>query len=124
MRTYLVSEAGFIEKPQWTRNCWVNVVCPDEDDLKFLTQDLKIPEEFFEDISDTDERPRTETSDKWRLTILRIPMQSDEQGVPFTTVPIGHITKDDVMVTVCYHQTEIISDFIQHTRKRNITPPA
>ncbi len=48
MRTYLVSEAGFIEKPQWTPNCWVNVVCPDEDDLKFLTQDLKIPEEFFE----------------------------------------------------------------------------
>lgn len=121
MRTYLVSEAGFIEKPQWTPNCWVNVVCPDEDDLKFLTQDLKIPEEFFEDISDTDERPRTETSDKWRLTILRIPMQSDEQGVPFTTVPIGLITKDDVMVSVCYHQTEIISDFIQHTRKRNIT---
>ena len=48
-------------------------------------------------------------------------MQSDEQGVPFTTVPIGLITKDDVMVSVCYHQTEIISDFIQHTRKRNIT---
>ncbi len=120
MRTYLCSEAGFIEKPEWIPNCWVNVECPDEDDFKFLTQDLSVPEEFFEDIADADERPRTEAEGKWRLTILRIPMQSNQKGVPFITVPIGIITKDEVIISVCYHHTEMISNFIQHIRRKNI----
>lgn len=120
MRTYLCSEAGFIEEPEWTPNCWVNVECPDQDDFKFLTQDLNVPEEFFEDIADADERPRTEAEGKWRLTILRIPMQSNQKGVPFITVPIGIITKDDVIISVCYHHTEMISNFIEHIRRKNI----
>ena len=37
-------------------NCWVNVECPDNDDFKFLTEELKVPESFLEDIADVDER--------------------------------------------------------------------
>ena len=60
MRTYLYCEAGFVEKAQWLPNSWVNVVCPDSSDFKFLTETLKVPESFLNDIADTDERPRTE----------------------------------------------------------------
>jgi len=61
MRTYLYCEAGFVEKPQWLPNCWVNVVCPNNDDFEFLTKTLNVPESFLNDIADTDERPRTDT---------------------------------------------------------------
>ena len=60
MRKYLYSENGFTEKAEWQPNCWVNVECPDNDDFKFLTEELKVPESFLEDIADVDERPRTE----------------------------------------------------------------
>lgn len=120
MRKYLYSENGFVEKPEWKPNCWVNVECPDEDDFDFLTQKLAVPESFLEDIADTDERPRTETEGKWLLTILRIPMQSDEEGVPFITVPIGIITNEEIIVSVCYHHTELIPDFIRHTQRKSI----
>ena len=120
MRTYLYSEAGFIEKPQWMPNSWVNVECPDDNDFDFLTQELKVPESFLEDIADADERPRTETEGNWLLTILRIPMQSSQHGIPFITVPIGIITNNEIIVSVCYHKTELISDFIQHTRRKGI----
>ncbi|KAA4660317.1 magnesium transporter CorA family protein, partial [Bacteroides ovatus] len=53
MRTYLYCEAGFVEKPQWLPNCWVNVVCPDNDDFEFLTKTLNVPESFLNDIADT-----------------------------------------------------------------------
>ena len=76
MRKYLYSENGFVEKNEWKPNCWVNVECPDDSDFQFLTQELKVPESFLEDIADTDERPRTETEGNWLLTILRIPMQA------------------------------------------------
>lgn len=120
MRTYLYSEAGFMEKPQWMPNSWVNVECPDDNDFDFLTQELKVPESFLEDIADADERPRTETEGNWLLTILRIPMQSSQHGIPFITVPIGIITNNEIIVSVCYHKTELISDFIQHTRRKGI----
>ena len=55
MRKYLYSENGFTEKAEWQPNCWVNVECPDNDDFKFLTEELKVPESFLEDIADVDE---------------------------------------------------------------------
>ena len=120
MRTYLYSEAGFIEKSQWMPNSWVNVECPDDNYFDFLTQELKVPESFLEDIADADERPRTETEGNWLLTILRIPMQSSQHGITFITVPIGIITNNEIIVSVCYHKTELISDFSQHTRRKGI----
>lgn len=120
MRTYLYCEAGFVEKPQWQPNCWINVECPDADDLRFLTQDLEVPESFLYDIADVDERPRTETEDNWLLTILRIPMQSSQNGTPFTTVPIGIITNNEIIISVCYHRTEIMPDFINYTRRKGL----
>ena len=105
MRTYLYCEAGFVEKAQWLPNSWVNVVCPDSSDFKFLTETLKVPESFLNDIADTDERPRTETEGNWLLTI---------------TVPIGIITNNEIIVSVCYHQTDMIPDFIEHTRRKGI----
>ncbi len=120
MRKYLYSENGFVEKPLWAPNCWVNVECPDHDDFQFLTRELNVPESFLEDIADADERPRTETEGNWLLTILRIPMQSSNPQIPFITVPIGIITNNDIIVSVCYHQTELLPDFIQHTRRKGI----
>ncbi len=122
MRNYLFSEAGFVEKPQWLPDCWVNVVCPDQDDFDFLTKELKVPESFLNDIADIEERPRTEQEEEWLLTILRIPVATPDSdtGLPFSTVPIGIITNKDIIVSVCYHKTDMLPDFIEHTRRKNI----
>mgnify|MGYP000396931435 CR=1 FL=1 len=72
MRSISTVKMASLKRPN-EPNCWVNVECPDNDDFKFLTEELKVPESFLEDIADVDERPRTETEDNWLLTILRIP---------------------------------------------------
>ncbi|MBP9618605.1 MAG: magnesium transporter CorA family protein, partial [Bacteroides sp.] len=121
MRTYLYCEAGFVEKAQWLPNSWVNVVCPNNDDFEFLTQTLNVPESFLNDIADTDERPRTDTEGNWLLTILRIPVQNKQnRSLPFDTVPIGIITNNEIIVSVCYHNTDLLPDFIEHTRRKGI----
>jgi magnesium transporter len=122
MRKYLFCESnGFAEIDEWKPNCWVDVECPNEDDFNFLKQKLKVPESFLNDIADTDERPRNDTDDDWLLTILRIPIPSETQkGGPFITVPIGIITNDDIVVSVCYYNSELLSDFIQHTRRKGL----
>jgi magnesium transporter len=122
MRKYLFCKTtGYVEIDEWAPNCWVNVECPNEDDFNFLKEKLKVPESFLNDIADTDERPRNDTEDDWLLTILRIPITSGvEKGVPFTTVPIGIITNSDVIVSVCYYKSELLPDFILHTRRKGL----
>ena len=107
MRGYLYcGEAGLVEKQEWLPNSWVNVECPDADDFDFLTKTLGVPESFLDDIADVDERSRTEIEGDWLLTILRIPVQSDVAGIPFTTVPLGVITNNDIIVSICYYHSE------------------
>lgn len=120
MKTFLHCEAGYVETDHWLPNCWVNVECPTSDDINYLTNELQVPESFLADIEDTDERPRIEYEGRWLLTILRIPVQSSEQGIPFTTVPIGMITNGEIIVSVCYYKSELITDFIRYTRRKEL----
>jgi magnesium transporter len=122
MRKYLAAGAtGFTDLPAWQSGCWVNVECPSEEDIDFLTTQLHIPVDFLDDIADIDERPRVESVNGWLLTILRIPLHIEAQGeIPFVTVPIGIITGGDVVVSVCHYRTELLSDFIIHTRRKSI----
>lgn len=122
MRTFLYCEKGFLEKPQWQPNSWINIECPDASDLKYLTQDLKVPESFLDDIADTDERPRIETEGNWLLTILRVPIPNSNNGTdtPFTTVPIGILTNNEIFITVCHYRTEMLADFIRYSRRKEI----
>ena len=120
MRTFLYCEAGFVEKDQWLPNSWVNVECPTPEDIHYLTNQFNVPESFLSDIADTDERPRIEYEGNWLLTIIRIPVQSQEQGIPFTTIPLGIMTNNDIIISVCYYKTELIPDFIRYTRRKEV----
>ena len=68
------------------------------------------------DLSDIDERPRVERNDGWNCIVLRIPVAGDD--IPFATIPLGVMVKDEYVVTVCFYPNNLISDFIDHTQKR------
>ena len=123
MRKYLFCEAGFIEKPNWLPNCWVNVECPTPDDFDFLENELNVPAAFLHDIADTDERPRIDSEGNWLLTILRIPIFVKDNNITYTTVPIGIITNNEIIISVCYHSTAMIPVFIEYTRRKGINVP-
>lgn len=121
MRTYLSLEAGMSQLDEFAPKCWVNVEFPDDDDLSFLTEELGVPSEFLSDIADVDERPRTEREDDWQFTVLRIPLESNIQGLPYMTVPFGIITGPLATITVCYRRSQLLPDFISHIRRKNIS---
>lgn len=118
MKTYLCCEAGFVESPVWKPNCWINIECPTPEDLAYLTQVLKVPVSFLNDIADIDERPRIEWEDEWQLTIIRVPLRHGEDGIPFITIPLGIISKGEIFVTVCHYKSEMLPDFIKHSHRK------
>ncbi|GEC78351.1 magnesium transporter CorA family protein [Flavobacterium aquatile] len=120
MITFYKNENGLLKTDKREENCWINVVCPTNEDKKFLLNDLQIPEAFYNDIEDIDERPRIEIEDGWYLIILRIPFKSDDAKLPFNTAPMGLIFKDEVFVSLTFHKTDILSDFVVYSQRKKI----
>lgn len=120
MKAFYKNNNGLIETQEWTPNCWINIECPTETEKKYLLEELQIPEAFYNDIEDIDERPRIEIEDGWTLIIMRVPIKSNDIKLPFQTIPIGVIFKEDICVTISFYKTEMISDFVQYTKRKNI----
>lgn len=81
---------------------------------------MGVPESFISDIRDPNERPRVEKDDDWMLTIMRIPRETGDVDIPFSTVPLGVITNGDLVIVLCYFKNIVIHDFIQYnTAKGN-----
>ena len=117
MVSYLKCSDGFSALDEWTPECWVNVETPTADELVELKNRFDLPEDFLNDLSDIDERPRVERNDGWNCIVLRIPVAGDD--IPFATIPLGVMVKDEYVVTVCFYPNNLISDFIDHTQKRH-----
>jgi magnesium transporter len=120
MKTYWKNGKGIISCPQWEPNCWVSIEIPTEDEKRYLIDELGVPEAFYNDIEDVDERPRIEYDEGWFFILLRLPYKNIDSSIPYSTVPLGIIFKDDVFVSICFYQTDILPDFIQFTYRKNI----
>ena len=121
MKTYWNTTGCLSTLDEWQPNCWIQVTCPTDDDQQSLEERFKIPDYFFSDISDTDERARYEYDDGWMLIILRIPYVKEIRSrTPYTTVPLGIIHKRDVTITVCYYETNMMIDFVSFQQKRGV----
>jgi magnesium transporter len=119
MMTFLKSNVGFTPLARWEPGCWINVTGPGEEDTRYLTREMQVPDAFLQDIEDVDERSRLEVEDEWTLMILRIPYKVND-SIPFITVPLGFILKEDVVITVCHYHTEMIPDFVQYANRKNL----
>lgn len=121
MRTYWNYKEGLRAIPEWEPNCWIQMTCPTEEDREFVEEKFNIPDYFITDIADTDERARYEYDDGWMLIILRIPFVREVRSrTPYTTIPLGIIHKRDVTLTVCFHETNMMIDFVSYQQKRNV----
>jgi len=101
---------------------WISAVNPTEAEIRYLLDELQVPEAFYNDIEDIDERPRIEFEDGWCLIILRIPLKTNDARLPYTTAPLGVMFKDAVFVSLCFTENDLIEDFIQYSQKKRILP--
>jgi magnesium transporter len=122
MVTYYKNQSGLTHAQNRNEANWISAVCPTPAEKDFLLNELNVPEAFYNDIEDIDERPRIETEDGWSLIIIRIPYKSDDVRLPYTTVPLGLVFKEDVFVSISFTETELIEDFITYTHRKNIEP--
>ena len=122
MVTFYKNHIGLTQAQHINEATWISVVAPTPQETRFLLDELKIPEAFYNDIEDIDERPRIEIENSWHLIILRIPVKNNDDRLPYTTMPLGVIFKENTFVTICFSNSDLLDDFVQYTQRKKITP--
>ena len=90
--------------------CWMNITNPTDLEMETLEREYGVPRESLQDVLDPDERSRVETGDNYRIIILRIPVESPMEAVPFCTIPVGVILVESHIITVCLRDNDIFVD--------------
>ena len=105
---------GIAEVQNYTEGCWVNVIDPTSEEISDLTK-LDIPLDFITSPLDLDERPRSEKDDEGtQLILIKIPyFQGDELDVPYTSIPLGIILTEKLVVTVCKKNNIILDELLR-----------
>ena len=100
---------------------WIHLINPDLEELEQIQRAYNIPPEFLTYPLDQDEMARTERDEGVTLVILRVPRyQGETSDIPYTTVPLGIIQTDRVVVTVCSFESELIRG-LTNGRVRNLS---
>ena len=121
MRSFWNFKGGLNQIDEWKAGCVINVTCPVEDDVKYLQDELGMPDYFLTDVADTDERARYDYDDGWLMIIVRIPhLKNISSRSPYTTIPLGIVIKNDIIITICHQETRMMLDFISHQKRRGI----
>jgi len=121
MRSFWNFKGGLNQIDEWKAGCFINVTCPVEDDVKYLQDELGMPDYFLTDVADTDERARYDYDDGWLMIIVRIPhLKNISSRSPYTTIPLGIVIKNDIIITICHQETRMMLDFISHQKRRGI----
>ena len=100
---------------------WVHVVSPTLEEIEALVARFTIPPDFLTDPLDVDERARVEREEGNTLILLRTPRrEADEADIPFTTLPVGIILTQGLIITVSLMEADVVHE-IRTGRVRNLS---
>ena len=92
-----------------TNGCWIKAIDPTPEEITQLV-DWGIEPELITYSLDQDEMARVERDEGYTLILLRIPhFQGETHDVPYSTVPMGIIIKENLIATICRYESQITS---------------
>lgn len=92
---------------------WIRLTAPSDAELAQVAGSCRLPLDFLRAALDEEERPRIDAEDDTVLIVLDIPVVSDLDGIAaLTTLPLGIVISETLIVTVCGRTSPILDDFV------------
>jgi magnesium transporter len=120
MLTFWKQDNGLKQIKKYDKNSWINVVAPTQEEINYLTDIQRVPIDFITDILDIDERSRSEVEGRWLLIIIRIPVHSKQEGVPYYTIPLGVLISMNCIITISLTENDVLRDIFLLPKYRYI----
>ncbi|MDE7365327.1 MAG: magnesium transporter CorA family protein [Ruminococcus sp.] len=121
---YTTSESGRIcEIESITNGCWVSVINPTPQEIKFLIDDFGLDSGFVKSALDEEESSRIEREDEQTLIIIDTPVSSmdESESKMFYTMPIGIIITETNVITISLQESQLIDEAVRGSI-RNLRP--
>lgn len=95
--------------------CWIQMVKPSGKELKRFATELDIEMDDLTAALDEEESSRISLEDGYTLILVDIPVpEIRHEKQMYTTMPLGIIIKQDLIITICREDTPIINYFIEN----------
>ena len=111
-RIYLTVEDHLNEINTFEKGCWVHLQNPTREEIDGINARFALDPTYIQSALDEEESARIERDGDQTLIIVDIPyVEAEGNGYSYTTVPLGIIMVDDVIITVSTRESTIITDF-------------
>ena len=100
LTVYKTTPEGLQILENTSNGCWVKAISPTPEEIEQL-ESWGIERELITYSLDEDEMARVERDEGYTLILLRIPhFQGETHDIPYITVPMGIIIKDNLIATI------------------------
>ncbi len=97
---------------------WVQMIAPTADECFMIAEDLNVDVEDIQAALDVEESSRIELQDGYTLILVDIPtVEIRHDKETYTTIPLGIILTQDVIVTICTENTPVLKNFVANRVK-------
>lgn len=99
---------------------WIHLTNPNDKEIELVEEKCGVPADVLKAALDEEERPRIEKDDDYILILADIPVVVDndeDDSLEYTTVPLGIIVREGMLISVCLKDTSIIRDVLNGRTK-------
>ena len=120
-RIFKTVEDHLIECTTLEKGSWVHLLNPTREEVEGLTTRFHLDPTFLAAALDEEESARIDHDPDKQQTLILVDIpyvETEGSGYVYSTIPLGIVLGDEVIITVCTRDTPIISDFTEE-RIRN-----
>ena len=113
IRIFKTEEEMIHQQDEITPGCWIALTDPTATEILQIADRFQIDPDDLRAPLDEEERSRIETEDNYTLILVDIPMIEERNGKDwYETIPMGIITTEEAIITVCLEDTAVLSAFM------------
>lgn len=119
MIKYYRTENGKIqEKDDYEQGSWVMAVAPTYEESVYLANYFDVDVVDIRAAMDDEESSRVDVSNDYTLIVVDIPaVETRHEQENYTTIPLGMIITENVIITVCSEDTPVLQYFLKNNVK-------
>lgn len=118
LNIYQTVNDKLLELDEVEKGVWINMINPTASEIREVSEETGIYQDFLRYPLDDEELPRVETEDDQILIIINVPVFS-QNDVVYETIPLGIVLNDDYIVTVCLEDVNLRQEF-ENTRVKGM----